>query len=140
MDRSKLVGLGLGAVIAIGAGGLIVQRNQLEAQTSQLQVEKAQLQHVVQQEALRELPVTVGFRKAIFANGKVAEIRSISNVGMAIDATITDAASHQERHFTVNIDPGRMAEFGRNQGYTFEPGDKLVLSHDGYKSMFWIVQ
>jgi hypothetical protein len=140
MDRSKLVGLGLAALIAIGAGGLIVQRNQLEVQATQLQAEKVQLQHVVQQEALRELPVTVGFRKAIFANGKVAEIRSISNVGMAIDATITDAVSHQEHHFTLNIDPGRIAEFGRNQGYTFEPGDKLVLSHEGFKTMYWVVQ
>ena len=39
----------------------------------------------------------------------------------------------------MNIDPGRLAELGRREGYTFEPGDQLTLAHDEYKSKMWIV-
>lgn len=128
----KIIGAGLIAVGAIAAAGLVMQRDQLQAQN-------AHLQQVVQQEALRELPVIVGFRKPLWGTGQIAEIRNIAGLGMAVNAHIVDAASHQPRDFTVNIDRGRVAELGRREGYTFEPGDQLTLAHDGYKSKVWIV-
>lgn len=128
----KIIGAGLIVVGAIAAAGLVMQRDQLQAQN-------AHLQQVVQQEALRELPVIVGFRKPLFGTGKTAEITNVAGVSMAVNAHIVDAASHQPRDFTVNIDPGHLAELGRREGYTFEPGDQLTLAHDGYKSKMWIV-
>ena len=87
----KIIGAGLIVVGAIAAAGLVMQRDQLQAQNAHLQ------QQVVQQEALRELPVIVGFRKPLFGTGKTAEITNVAGVSMAVNAHIVDAASHQPR-------------------------------------------
>ncbi len=64
---------------SIAAAGLVMQRDQLRAQN-------AHVQQVVQQEALRELPVIIGFRKPLFGAGKTAEITNVAGVGMAVTA------------------------------------------------------
>jgi hypothetical protein len=53
-------------------------------QRDQLRAQNAHVQQVVQQEALRELPVIIGFRKPLFGAGKTAEITNVAGVGMAV--------------------------------------------------------
>jgi hypothetical protein len=66
-------------------------------------------------------------------------LRNLSGTGLAVKARIVDAATHQEHDFTIDVDPGRPTEFGYVQGYAFEPGDAVTLSHDGYKTVYWVV-
>jgi len=50
-------------------------------------------------------------------------------------AHVVDAASHQEHVYKLALDPGRPTDFGQFQGYVFERGDHLTLTHDGYKAV-----
>jgi hypothetical protein len=158
---SKVVTAGIAALVAVGAVGIIIQQNQLQAanaslaasnaqmQQTQAQLEaskadlaasNAQMQREVVAASMPELPVLVGFRPALLGRGKVARIENASGQDMAVRARVVDAASHQVREFTLNIDRGQIAEFGHAQGYAFEPGDEVTLSHDGYKAKTWTVR
>jgi hypothetical protein len=127
---SKARGINI-AVGVILIGGALSALSVIKSR-AQLQVQNAELQR---QAALKNLPIGVGFRKAILGQGEVA----VSEAELAVKARIVDAATHQEHNFTIDIDPGRPTEFGYAQGYAFEPGDAVTLSHDGYKTVYWQV-
>jgi hypothetical protein len=131
---SKARGINI-AVGVIVIGGALSALSVIKSR-AQLQVQNAELQR---QAALKNLPIGVGFRKAILGHGEVAVLRNLSGAGLAVKARIVDAATHQEHNFTIDIDPGRPTEFGYAQGYAFEPGDAVTLSHDGYKTVYWQV-
>ncbi len=132
---SKARGINI-AVGVILIGGALQRAFSVIKSRAQLQVQNAELQR---QAALKNLPIGVGFRKAILGQGEVAVLRNLSEAELAVKARIVDAATHQEHNFTIDIDPGRPTEFGYAQGYAFEPGDAVSLSHDGYKTVYWQV-
>jgi len=136
---SKVVTAGFAALVAVGAVGIIIQQNQLQASNSHLAASNEHLREEVAAASMRELPMLMGFRSALLGHGKVVRIENVSGEDMAVQAHVVDAASHQTRDFTWNIDRGRSAEFGHVEGYTFEPGDQVTLSHDGYKAKTWTV-
>ena len=157
---STIVAVAVGLVIAGAAAGLIFQQREVEAQNAELRTTNAQIQQTgaqiqhdntqlqqlvlqdnaqLEKASLPQLPVAVGFRKALLGPGKVARIESVAGKGLAVHARVIDAVAHHEHDFNINVDAGRFAELGHNQGYTFEAGDRLTLEHDGYKSMTWVV-
>lgn len=123
------------AVLRICAGVVVVGLGL--AAISYFQVQQ-QNQVLIRQAALADLPVTVGFRRALLAHGQVAVLRNIGGNGIAVMAHVVDAASHQEHVYKLALDPGRPTDFGQLQGYTFERGDQLTLMHDGYKPVSWV--
>jgi hypothetical protein len=133
MVVSKLVPIGIAAVIAVSTVGLIMQRNQLEASNTRMQQQ-------LRDASMPELPVAVGFRGALLGPGRVVRVENLAGTDIAVQAQVIDAASHHERDFTWSINRGFTAEFGHAQGYAFEPGDQLTLAHDGFKSKTWIVR
>jgi hypothetical protein len=82
-----------------------------------------------------ELPVAVSFRQSVLGHGKVAVFSNRAPVDMAIVVGIVDAATHGQHAFRINVNAGRVTQFGANEGYTFEPGDRMVMTHDGYKPL-----
>jgi hypothetical protein len=131
-SKARGINIAVGVIViggALSALSIIKSRAQLQAQNAEL----------VRQAALKALPIGVGFRKAILGHGEVAVLRNLSGSGLAVKARIVDAATHQEHDFTIDVDPGRPTEFGYVQGYAFEPGDAVTLSHDGYKTVYWVV-
>jgi hypothetical protein len=131
-SKARGINIAVGVIViggALSALSIIKSRAQLQAQNAEL----------VRQAALKALPIGVGFRKAILGHGEVAVLRNLSGTGLAVKARIVDAATHQEHDFTIDVDPGRPTEFGYVQGYAFESGDAVTLSHDGYKTVYWVV-
>jgi hypothetical protein len=131
-SKARGINIAVGVIViggALSARSVIKSRAQLQAQNAELQ----------RQAALKNLPIGVGFRKAILGHGEIAVLRNLSATGLAVTARIVDAATHQEHNFTINVDPGRPTEFGYVQGYAFEPGDAVTLLHDGYKTVYWVV-
>jgi hypothetical protein len=131
-SKARGINIAVGVILiggALSALSVIQSRAQLAAQNAELQ----------RQAALKILPIGVGFRKAILGHGEVAVLRNLSAAGLAVNARIVDAATHQDHNFTIAIDPGRPTEFGYAQGYAFEPGDAVTISHDGYKTVYWVV-
>ncbi len=131
-SKARGINIAVGVIViggALSALSVIRSRAQLQAQNTELQ----------RQAALKNLPIGVGFRKAILGHGEVAVLRNLSSTGFTVKARIVDAAAHQEHNFTINVDPGRPSQFGYVQGYAFEPGDTVTLSRDGYKTVYWVV-
>jgi hypothetical protein len=131
-SKARGINIAVGVIViggALSALSVIRSRAQLQAQNAELG----------RQAALKNLPIGVGFRKAILGHGEVAVLRNLSATGLAVKARIVDAAAHQEHNFTIEVDPGRPTEFGYVQGYAFEPGDAVTLSHDGYRTVYWEV-
>jgi hypothetical protein len=131
-SKARGINIAVGVIViggALSALSVIKSRAQLQAQNAEL----------LRQAALKNLPIGVGFRKAILGHGEIAVLRNLSDTGLAVKARVIDAATHQEHNFTIAVDPGRPTEFGYVQGYAFEPGDAVTLSHDGYKTVYWVV-
>lgn len=131
-SKARGLNIAVGVIViggALSALSVIKSRAQLQAQNVELQ----------RQASLKNLPIGVGFRKAILGHGEVAVLRNLSSTGLAVKARIVDAATHQEHNFTIEVGPGRPVEFGYEQGYAFEPGDAVTLSRDGYKTVYWVV-
>jgi hypothetical protein len=131
-SKARGVNIAVGVIViggALSALSIIKSRAQLQAQNAELQ----------RQAGLKNLPIGVGFRKAMLGHGEVAVLRNLSGTGFAVKARIVDAATHQEHNFTIDVDPGRPTEFGYAQGYAFEPGDAVTLTRDGYKTVYWVV-
>jgi hypothetical protein len=131
-SKARGVNIAVGVIViggALSALSIIKSRAQLQAQNAEL----------LREAALKSLPIGVGFRKAILGHGEIAVLRNLGGTGLALKARIVDAATHQEHNFTIDVDPGRPTEFGYAQGYAFEPGDAVTLSHDGYKTVYWVV-
>ncbi len=133
------------AIAVVIAGGALayydVQLNHsrdsvasLTAERDQLTATVAQLSAVNAHEAMPELPTSVSFHRALLGGRSyVAEFGSHGATDMAIAVEWVDAATHNHRNFRVDIQPGRPTPLGHIQGYDFEPGDELTMSHDGYK-------
>jgi hypothetical protein len=131
-SKARGINIAVGVIViggALSALSVIKSRAQLQAQNAEL----------LREATLKTLPIGVGFRKAILGHGEIAVLRNLSATGLAVKARIVDAATHQEHNFTIDVGPGRPTEFGYVQGYAFEPGDAVTLSHDGYKTVYWEV-
>lgn len=131
-SKARGINIAVGIILiggALSALSVIKSRAQLQAQNAELR----------RQAALKNLPIGVGFRQAILGHGEIAVLRNLSATGLAVRAHIVDAATHREHDFTIEVDPGRPTEFGYVQGYAFESGDAVTLSHDGYKTVYWVV-
>jgi len=108
---------------------------QLNKADQQLTAANASAEQEVRRESMPELPVSVYFHKALLGGKSyVAEFTSHGSGDMAVAVEWTDGATHNQRKFRVDVAPGRRpTPVGHLQGYDFEPGDMLTLSHDGFK-------
>jgi hypothetical protein len=126
MDKTRIA---IGALVLMLAGmGLTfyVQRDQLHGEIRELKADNAYL-------ALPNLPVSVGFHRALLGHSMVADFRS--GADMSVNVDVVDAASHGHRDYRVNVGPGFGTHIGPLEHVAFEPGDVLTLTHDGFKPL-----
>jgi hypothetical protein len=124
------------AVIVLGATAVYfeVQRGRALQEVDQLKAANAQL-------SMAELPVSVSFHRALLGGKSyVAEFGSHGASDMAVAVEWVDGSTHNRRSFRVDVGPGRPTPLGHLQGYDFEPGDMLTMSHDGFKPVMAQVQ
>lgn len=89
----------------------------------------------IQQANQREVPVTVGFRKAMLSSGHVAAFTNTSGQSIAVVAEVRRASSGQSRSFDITLDPGRKKELGEREGWAFVAGDTITVNQPGHKSL-----
>jgi septal ring factor EnvC (AmiA/AmiB activator) len=111
------------------------QAQQLAARANALAADNAKEQQDIQRASMPELPVSVTFRSSVLGHGKVAIFSNRSKADMAIVVGIVDAATHGQHAYRLNVNAGRVTQFGANEGYAFEPGDRMLLTHDGFKPL-----
>jgi hypothetical protein len=80
------------------------------------------------------LPVEVGFRKALLANGLVAIFRNISFRELSILATFTNPTMKETKTFRLDLAPNSPKQFGHLEGWNFESGDIITLRHNDYQT------
>jgi hypothetical protein len=130
------INIAIGAVVLVLASlGLTFyfQRDQSNAERDQLHAEVQTLKANNAYLTLPELPISVGFHHALVGHSMVADIRSHADMTVALD--VVDVASHGHRNYRLNIGPGLGTHVGPLEHVTFEPGDILTLTHDGYKPL-----
>jgi hypothetical protein len=103
-----------------------------EAQSkTQKLVEEANSQIQLANQA--EVPVRVGFRKALMSSGNVAGFNNISGQTIAITINI-NRSSGQSRSFDVTLDAGMTKEIGEREGWAFISGDSITVTQPEHKS------
>jgi hypothetical protein len=113
-----------------------VRLNREQTKVAQLQAENVAQAQQARLDAVPVLPVSVSFHRALLGGKSyVAEFSSLGQGDMAVAVEWVDAATHNRRVFRVDVGPGRPTARGHLEGFDFEPGDSLTLSHDGFKSV-----
>lgn len=127
------------AVVLVGAALIYfdLRLNRAQTKVAELQAENVAQAQQARLDTLPELPVSVSFHRALLGGKSyVAEFSSRGPSAMAIAVEWVDAATHSHRTFRLDIGPGRPTPRGHLEGFDFEPGDTLAMSHDGYKPAF----
>jgi predicted phage tail protein len=87
-----------------------------------------------------EVEVLVGFRKAMVSSGKVATIKNAAGQSIAITVNIERPSSGGSRTYELTLDSGQVKEIGEREGWAFIPGDRMIISQAGHKSMAYQAQ
>jgi hypothetical protein len=152
--RSKASEYGLLIAVALVASGAIIaywQEHQQVMQSasalasanehvSQLQQQVAQqandLQHqstVIQAEAKPDLPLSIGFRRAILGTGLVMELRNNSGSQIEVGAAFTSEATGLTQQRNIVLPPNLVVQLGSSQGWAFVPGQRIVFRNVSYR-------
>jgi len=142
----KLAGTALLGLVAGGALMYLATSGQYNAQVAaitqaadkQIADTRAQLADARAQQhelALPDLPVRVSSRKALFSNGKVAQVHNFGSTELVIAAAVHSSASNQQNSWRLVIPAGKTMEIGQGQGWAFASGDELTLTETGFRPM-----
>lgn len=85
-----------------------------------------------------EVPVQVGFRKALVHAGNVLLLRTTAGSAIAVLAEIERPGTSTSRSYQITLDPGRVRELGEREGWAFVSGDTIRISHPEHKSLKFI--
>lgn len=101
--------------------------------------ELVQLANLAQQQidaaSLKEVQVTVSFRKALISSGQVAMIRSNAGQSIAITAVIARPSSNQSTSREIALDPNQTVEIGQREGWAFVSGDVIRIEQPQHKAL-----
>jgi hypothetical protein len=81
-----------------------------------------------------EIPVKVGYRKAVLGPGLVLLMENKSERHLAVLLTVANPTTKQQKSFRVDVSPKQTAEVGHLEGWTFASGDSLKIAHTDYRT------
>lgn len=81
------------------------------------------------------MPIEVKYRKALLADGLVGIFKNTSNRQLAVVATFTNPTLKITKSFRLDLSPGGTKEIGHMEGWNFESGDTITLTHNDYATM-----
>jgi hypothetical protein len=79
------------------------------------------------------VPVSISYRESAVGRGKVAVVSNQS--GDTLNVLVAHDSPARGRHKTgyLNLPPGRSVEIGWLEGWRFESGDRVSVSHAGFQ-------
>jgi len=147
--KANVVGIVIGTVagLLIGAGGgymfatktyndqvaALAQSANAKLAAANEQIQKSNEQQ--QALAMPDLPTRVSFRPALIGSGLVAQIQNFGATELVIAATAKSAATNQQKSWRLVIAPGKSANIGHMEGWSFADGDELELVESGYRPL-----
>jgi hypothetical protein len=105
------------------------QRKQEEVASAQRKQEEA----VRIEQSKPQLPIDVGYRKAVMGPGLVVQLKNNSERDLAVLMTVENPTTNQEKTFRVDVSPKEVSEVGHLEGWTFASGDSIKVIHADYK-------
>lgn len=78
------------------------------------------------------LPVAVTFREAVLEKSKVAQFHNNSSQALKVIVTCVGKAGDSKASKEILLEPGKPFEIGWLEGWSFLPGEKVVVSSAGF--------
>jgi len=129
-------------VALVACGYSFTQYQQTQSLQQQLWQAKNQLQASQSRlvaEVRPDLPVRVGFRKAIFGSGQVAVLQNLSNEELQVTLEVTSTANGLHYQQPLVIEPNRIREIGGHEGWEFATGQTVTLNNTQYRPLRVVV-
>ncbi len=104
-------------------------RNKLSATQAVAQNTEARLV----QEVRPDLPIKLGFRPALFGEGKVAVLQNVSNREIEVTLDVQSPATGRNYHRALVIDANRVQQIGKAEGWEFASGQQVRLNNPQYR-------
>ena len=111
-------------------------QQQVEVASSQVAQQTADLQRqskIIQAEAKPDLPLSIGFRRAILGTGLVMELRNNSASQLEVAAAFTSEATGMTQQRNIVLPPNIVMQFGSAQGWAFVPGQRIMFKNVNYR-------
>ena len=88
------------------------------------------------------VPVVVSIRDSAWGagKGKVAIFSNQTPNRLTISARFENKTSGQQRSWNIDLEPNGKAEFGWREGWKFEAGETIEMSHPDFRSVILTVQ
>jgi len=109
------------------------QSAQLQQQVAQQTADLQRQSTVIQAEAKPDLPLSVGFRPALFGTGLVMELRNNSGSQLEVAAAFTSEATGLTQQRNIVLAPNLVLQLGSAQGWAFVPGQRITFRNMNYR-------
>jgi hypothetical protein len=115
---------------------LASSQQQSSSQQQQLQDAQAQLSA----ESRPDLPIRVGFRRALLGQGEVGMFQNLSNRVLEVTLDVNSPATGASMHHNYVLNPRGLLQVGPLEHWAFAPGQKIELSNPGFRPIVRMVQ
>lgn len=105
------------------------------AQTRIAQLEQEVGQLRAQLARKPDLPITLGFRKALLGSGLVAVVETVEKKPLTILVTLDSAALGTKKSKEMRLNPTGINELSYSDGLTIEPGDTLTFENSNFTAV-----
>lgn len=109
---------------------------QADSQQQQLQDTQTQLSAA----ARPDLPIRLGFRRALLGQGEVGMFQNLSNRVLEVTLDVTSPATGARMHRTLTMNPRAIVQIGPGEHWAFAPGQKIELSNPVFRPIVRTVQ
>lgn len=109
------------------------QSAQLQQQVAQQTADIQRQSTVIQAEAKPDLPLSVGFRPALFGTGLVMELRNNSGSQLEVAAAFSSEATGLTQQRNIVLAPNLVLQLGSAQGWAFVPGQRITFRNVHYR-------
>ena len=80
-----------------------------------------------------DLPVRILQRESLVKEGLVAQFHNESGRRLVVDVVLEDKGNQNRKAGALVLEANGMAELGWAEGWKFDKGDKITISHKDYR-------
>jgi hypothetical protein len=81
------------------------------------------------------VPVVVTYRDSAWGQGKVAIFSNQTSNRLTIGVRFENKKSNQQKSGSIDLEPNGKTEIGWLEGWMFEPGETIEITHPDYTSV-----
>lgn len=133
----------IGLLIAIGLAYFDIKNKNEQAEAAALAAQAAATAEqaaaaAAEAERIRNMPaipIEVFYREALMGSGLVGQFKNTSAKHLAVLLTLSNPTMGTTKTGRLDLAPQQTKEIGHMEDWPFASGDKIEISHDGYKTI-----